>query len=287
MQSDVSRDPMQQCGHVNYYNELQNAGKDLMEEWFYLKYNDDLSDIRRESYAYYKYYVYNFIMDFFSKDKVEKKKLLDFGCGPGFYSAILAQRGANVIGIDKSEFLITKANEHKVSLGLKNVEFIHADFLDFSSHWESKSFDYIIAIDTLVSFDFRRKTHNHKDLVRAFHSINRLLKPKGKFLVVENHPCFGRILQATRTDIEGNFCIWPSAYKIEYKSDNDPHHWFTLAEMTKATSESGLAVSRIYEPDPDIGLKSDNSEAYSFRLRYPGMIVYEICKLRDCHIGES
>jgi SAM-dependent methyltransferase len=256
-----------------------DPGQDGVQQWFLRKFYDDLSDIRPANRGYYKHYVHNFVTSFFTKDRVSGKRILDFGCGPGFYSAILAQRGANVIGIDRSPFLIQKANEHKARLGLACVEFVQADFIAYASRWEPRLFDYVIAIDTIVSFDFGSRAHKHEEVVAAFRSIGRLLKEDGRFLIIESHPCFGRVLHEVVSDSGEYFCIRPSGYKIEYRSKCDPHHWFTLDEMTRATSESGLAVLRIHEPDPAVAMKQENAGAYSFRLKYPGMIVYEICKL--------
>ena len=256
-----------------------DPGQDGMKQWFQMKFYDDLSDIRPEQHDYYKHYVHNFVASFFTEDRVSGRRILDFGCGPGFYSAILAQRGANVIGIDKSRFLIQKANEHKARLGLASVEFIQADFVTFAPRWEPGLFDYVIAIDAIVSFDYGSRTHKHEEVVAVFRSISRLLKDDGRFLIIESHPCFGLVLHEVVSDSGECFCIRPSGYKIEYRSKRDPHHWFTLDEMTRATSESGLAVVRIHEPDPAVAMKQENAGGYSFRLKYPGMIVYEICKL--------
>lgn len=260
---------------------IYNDEQKIMEQWYDMKFCNNLSDIRKEVYGYYKYYVHNFVTSFFSKNKVDGKKILDFGCGPGFYAAILAQYGAYVVGIDKSKFLIDKANEHKARLKLENVEFHHIDFIDYSSKRKERTFDYIIAIDTIVSFDYNRKVHNHCEVVKAFCGVNKLLKKNGKFYIIESHPFFGQIIREKITsDVVKYFYKSPFSYKIEYKEKDYPHHLFTLDEMTKAISESGLAILRIYEPDPSIDLKNEDLNVYSFRLKYPSMIVYEICKVR-------
>ncbi len=254
---------------------------EIMEKWFKKKFFDDVSDIRPESRNYYKHCVHNFVTQFFSKEKIAGKRILDFGCGPGYYSTILAQRGADVTGIDRSAFLIYKANELKQKLGLKNIEFFQEDFLDFETNARPKEFDYIIAIDTIVSFDFSRQKHNHEDFTKALSKISRILKDQGRFFIIEAHPFFGQFAKGIKFSSEGHFHGRLSHYKIEYKRKDNPNHWFTLDEMTKALNENCLAICRIYEPDPSVELEKENAQLFKFFLKYPHMIVYEICKVRN------
>ena len=65
-----------------------------------MKFVEDLSNLRAEKSGYYKSYVHEFVSTYFSRERLEGTTLLDFGCGPGFYSALLARRGAYVTGID-------------------------------------------------------------------------------------------------------------------------------------------------------------------------------------------
>ena len=266
---------------------LDNALKEYdkqqgtMEKWFKMKFYDDVSDIRPESRAYYKYCVENFVTQFFTGEKISGKKILDFGCGPGYFSKILAQRGAHITGIDRSAFLISKANEIKQRLGLENVEFLQGDFLDFAKNVSSEEFDYILAIDTIVSFDYCRQTHNHKDFTQALSEINRVLKDEGRFFVIEAHPFFGQLAKGITLSSKGRFHGRLPNYKIGYKTKDNPHHWFTLDEMTSGFSENCLAVCRIYEPDPSVELEKENPHLYRFYLKYPHLIVYEICKVAE------
>jgi SAM-dependent methyltransferase len=257
--------------------EIKHLG--IMEKWFNKKFYDDVSDIRPESRGYYKYCVHNFVTHFFTQEKITGKKILDFGCGPGYYSTILAERGAQVTGIDRSLFLIDKANELKQKMGLENVEFFQGDFLDFAANVPTKEFDYIIAIDTIVSFDYARQKHNHQEFTQALSKINTILKDQGRFFIIEAHPFFGQLSKGITASSEGHFHGRLPNYKIEYKRKDNPHHWFTLDEMTKALSENSLAICRIYEPDPSVELKKENPHLFKFFLKYPHMIVYEICKL--------
>jgi hypothetical protein len=171
------------------YDEQQG----IMEKWFKMKFYDDVSDIRPESRAYYKYCVENFVTQFFTKEKISGKKILRFWMWTRIFFHDFSQRGAHVTGIDRSAFLISKANELKQRLELENVEFFQGDFLDFAKNVPSEEFDYIVAIDTIVSFDYCRQTHNHKDFTQALSEINRVLKDEGRFFIIEAHPFFGQL----------------------------------------------------------------------------------------------
>jgi len=251
----------------------------IMEKWFKTKFFDDVSDIRPENRSYYKYCVHNFVTHFFTQEKIAGKKILDFGCGPGYYSTILAERKAQVTGIDRSLFLIFKANELKQKLGLKNVEFFQADLLDYAANVPPQEFDYIIAIDTIVSFDYSRQKHNHQEFTEALSKITRILKDQGRFFIIEAHPFFGQLSKGITDSSEGHFHGRLPNYKIEFKRKDNPHHWFTLDEITKALNENDLAICRIYEPDPSVELEKENAQLFNFFLKYPHMIVYEICKV--------
>jgi SAM-dependent methyltransferase len=246
----------------------------IMEKWFKMKFYDDVSDIRPESRAYYKYCVENFVTEFFTKEKVAGKWVFDFGCGPGYFSTILSKLEAHVTGIDRSAFLIGKANELKQRIGLENVEFLYGDFLDFAKNMPSEKFDYIIAIDTIVSFDYCRQTHNHKDFTQTLSEIRRVMKDAGRFFIIEAHPFFGQLAKGITLSKEGRFHGCLPNYKIAYKANDNPHHWFTLDEMTSALSENGLAICRIYEPDPSVELEKENPHLYRFYLKYPMQPTY-------------
>lgn len=69
-------------------------------------------------------------------------KIADFGCGPGLYSARLAQRHADVLGIDFSARSIKHAREY-ARVNSLDVTYVEADYLEFQPDGE---FDLIIMI---------------------------------------------------------------------------------------------------------------------------------------------
>ena len=70
----------------------------------------------------------------------------DFGCGPGLYTTRLAEKSANVTGIDFSERSIGYAKETAARKGL-NIDYVCRDYLEFETE---KRFDLI----TMIMCDF-------------------------------------------------------------------------------------------------------------------------------------
>jgi SAM-dependent methyltransferase len=70
----------------------------------------------------------------------------DFGCGPGLYTTQLAEKNANVTGIDFSERSIRYAKETAARKGL-DIDYVCRDYLEFETE---KRFDLI----TMIMCDF-------------------------------------------------------------------------------------------------------------------------------------
>jgi cyclopropane fatty-acyl-phospholipid synthase-like methyltransferase len=76
----------------------------------------------------------------------EGTKIIDFGCGPGLYTTLLAERRADVTGIDFSERSIRYARDVATKKGL-NINYVHQNYLEFETE---KRFDLI----TMIMCDF-------------------------------------------------------------------------------------------------------------------------------------
>jgi ubiquinone/menaquinone biosynthesis C-methylase UbiE len=108
---------------------------------------------------------------------IKDKKILDLGCGQGFFCRILSGKGANVVGIDLSKNLINLAKKYPSN---KKINYYVANAEDLS-FLENNSFDFIISILSLG---------NIKNIDKVFNEIYRLLKPNSKFYFIIMHPCF-------------------------------------------------------------------------------------------------
>lgn len=103
-------------------------------------------------------------------------KILDLGCGTGWFSVILAKRGAIVEGIDISSEAIQIAKQRAIVNNVSDVvKFRDLSFYDMD--FPDEYFDKIIGLSAL---------HHMSDKKLLCNSIHRILKPCGK--VVFNEP---------------------------------------------------------------------------------------------------
>jgi SAM-dependent methyltransferase len=106
--------------------------------------------------------------------KVDRNtEIADFGCGPGLYTTMLAERGAIVTGIDFSENSIKYAKQVAAQKNLE-IKYVQTNYLDFDT---KNSFDLI----TMIMCDFcALSPKQRKEMLQKFHS---LLKPDGSVLL--------------------------------------------------------------------------------------------------------
>ncbi len=96
------------------------------------------------------------------------RTILDFGCGSGENSLLLAIRGAHVIGVDISTALLSLASRRLALRGFtQNAEFIAGSAHDLPI--EDASVDGVFGIAIL----------HHLDLAASAREIHRVLKPGG------------------------------------------------------------------------------------------------------------
>jgi ubiquinone/menaquinone biosynthesis C-methylase UbiE len=162
------------------------------------------------------------------KENCKGKKVLDYCCGNGADSIIIAQNGASeVIGIDISDVSINNCRDSAKRKHLDNIiSFIVRDAEN--TGFEDNSFDIITEYGCL----------HHLDLEKAFAELSRILKPDGKIICNESlghNPAFHlyrKMTSSLRTKWEVEHIIRKSNFKVaeKYFEGIEFHfyHLFTL-----------------------------------------------------------
>ena len=156
------------------------------------------------------------------------KRVLDLGCAGGFMAEALADRGAQVTGIDPAEKAIAAARAHARTVG-------HAIAYDVgvgeALPYDRAGFDAVVCVDVL---------EHVSDLDRVLAEVARVLRPGGLFLFdTINRNLLARL--ATITMAEDILHLLP-------RGTHDPALFIKPAELRARLSRAGLT------PGPMTGL---------------------------------
>lgn len=102
-------------------------------------------------------------------------RVLDLGCGPGFFEIILSRHGCNIDAIDSSHTMLTQASENVAQSGNPNlVKFHLGDVTELP--FANATFDVVLS---------RNVTWLMSDPIKAYTEWHRVLKSGGKLLVFD------------------------------------------------------------------------------------------------------
>jgi SAM-dependent methyltransferase len=101
------------------------------------------------------------------------KTILDMGCGTGGHAFLLAEKGYEVTGIDRSEGMLSIAKE-KAKKTKKMVNFLKADIRDFDLN---KKFDVVITMFAVMGY---QTSNNEFEATLA--SVHRHLNSGGLYI---------------------------------------------------------------------------------------------------------
>ncbi|KXH87383.1 class I SAM-dependent methyltransferase [Sporosarcina sp. HYO08] len=167
---------------------------------------------------------------------IEKKRILDVGCGTGQLSIKLAKKGADVTGIDLSANMLKVAKERALEQSL-TVQFKQQPMQQLDGLFE---FDAaVIAIDSLNYL--QRK----EDVIQTFERIHSALKAGGK-LLFDVHS----IYKTDEVFMEGPFVYdsGPIAYIWQTAEGENPHSVYSeLAFFVRNADGSYGRFDEIHE----------------------------------------
>jgi len=164
-----------------------------------------------------------------------KKRILDIGCGDGLFSRLLAERGAAVVGYDRSARQIGQAQARVSAPGL-DATFVVAT---------PQTFIHNGTFDAAMSVMVLQFATSPEDLAAFFRSASRHLGPGGRFISVVINPlfsAFGEDFVIRRwTRLEGN------NMRSDFLDRASGHvemtvevHQYTSEEFEKAAISGGM-----------------------------------------------
>ncbi len=157
-------------------------------------------------------------------------KIADFGCGPGLYATRLAQRQADVTGIDFSKRSVHYAQEVATREGL-SIHYVNQNYLEFET---DDRFHLILMI--MCDFCALSPTQRKK-MLSKFHTI---LEPSGSVLLdVYSLTAFGQREEAATYEANLLDGFWsPNKYfgflnTFKYESEKVALDKYTLIEADR------------------------------------------------------
>lgn len=196
---------------------------DLQEQW-YLENDHPIALLRAEN-AVRK--------DWISSQIAPRQAILDIGCGAGFLTNFLAQKGHVVTGVDLSETSLEVARLHDQT---HSVEYVRASA--YHLPFEKTKFDVVCATDILEHLEYPE---------RLIQEASRVLRPGGSFFF----HTFNRTLSSYIVVIKG----------VDWFVRNTPKnmHVYSLfikpEELQKMCFSSGFNIEKLIGFRPKIWTK--------------------------------
>jgi SAM-dependent methyltransferase len=190
---------------------------------------------------------------------IDGLRVLDIGCGEGYNTRLLVDRGARVIGIDISSRFIEHAVAHELEKPL-GIHYRIASAVELP--FADASFDAATAFMSLMDIP-----ENDRALAEAY----RVIVPGGFLQFSITHPCFNTprsraVYDANRVKIavevgdyfgkdHGVLDEWLfSAAPVELRRDvrpfRVPRFRWTLSEWLNLVLDTGFIIERVAEPYP-------------------------------------
>lgn len=207
-----------------------------------------------------------YLMSVLQRHLVPGRRVLDLACGTGTLALYLAERGWDVVGLDRSAAMleIARAKATTVEWGA-NIRFVQGDMRQLPPEvLDQPPFDLVTC-----TYDSLNYLLNEQSLAACFASVAWVLRPGGAFIADMNTPYF---LQSDGDRCEaleypGFFQVSQSSYeaatmcstlRLTWFVDDDRGHYtrfdethieraYPFATLERLLDEAGLDIEAVYD----------------------------------------
>jgi SAM-dependent methyltransferase len=190
---------------------------------------------------------------------VHDRRVLDAGCGNGYFSRMLAERGADVIGVEPGQALFDFAVE-KETERRQGVRYVRADLCDLPDL--GGPFDAVVASMVLPAIP---------DWASAMRACVKALASGGLFLFTVNHPCFEQLWPSWLEHGEYRTRKYLAEYEISGPHGVDFHR--PLSTYLNELISTGCRVREIAEPGLDPVVAVTGAEGIDAYVHLPNFLI--------------
>lgn len=216
-------------------------------------------------------------------EPLQGQDVLDLGCGQGYFSRLMAIRGARVVALDIAEDQVAHARRHEVEEPL-GIEYHVISAAQMVAQFVDRKFGLVTACMALQDM---------AEPEAAVSGAFGVLHPGGRMVFSIPHPCtntpFREWERADSSDhgylkIDHYFESGPAI--VHWRMGRLAYHWdvpywrCTLSEWSAMIAAAGFLIRGLHEPRPTAEQVKQNfhlEDAY----RLPAFLIFDLLKPVD------
>lgn len=218
----------------------------------------------------------DYIDDLIRKYSIDAKTILEFGSGTGGHGSLMAKKGYDILGIERSPEMFKIADERSKDSSFTVIQG------DIGETDLNKTFDVVISLFHVLCY----QTENEQ-LIKVFNNANRHLKDRGLFIFdcwytpavsrrkvkkrikrvrnddIEMWQCINHVIHSRRNVVDLNLHLKVKDLKTHHKkviNEIHPERHFSEPEIALLAYFTGFEVLHVEEilsgKNPDIDTSS-------------------------------